>query len=92
MDDVFDSNRHISIAKELTKTFETIITGNTTKILHYLTECKEHQNGEFVVLVSGNKNAGEQEQLLQLRNFSYKNIHNLVRVFVVLMLWELKIV
>jgi 16S rRNA (cytidine1402-2'-O)-methyltransferase len=65
MDKVFNTGRQISIAKELTKTFETIITGNTTKILHYLTECKEHQNGEFVVLVSGNKNAGEQEQLLQ---------------------------
>jgi 16S rRNA (cytidine1402-2'-O)-methyltransferase len=64
MSETFDKNRQITIAKELTKKFETIITGNPEKILNYLTSEKEHQNGEFVVLIEGNKNANDSEKLL----------------------------
>lgn len=62
--DICEKDRQISIAKELTKKFETIITGNAEKILEYLTSDENHQNGEFVVLVSGVKHTHNAEKLL----------------------------
>jgi len=44
--------RHIVIAKELTKTFETYVSGTPSKVLAYFEEDPAHQKGEFVVMVS----------------------------------------
>ncbi len=50
---VFGGKRFAVIAKELTKTFETIYCGTLAEIINWLTSNKEHQKGEFVILVKG---------------------------------------
>lgn len=64
MSEIFANDRQICIAKELTKKFETIIIGNTAKIIQYLESDSNHQNGEFVVLISPNNKVGDKEKLL----------------------------
>ena len=44
--------RHIVIAKELSKAFETYVSGSANDVLKYLEEDAAHQKGEFVVMVS----------------------------------------
>lgn len=57
---VFGEDRMIVIARELTKTFETIHQARAGEIATWLAENKEQQNGEFVVLVEGNLQQDEQ--------------------------------
>lgn len=51
LNDLLEDNRHIVIAREITKKFEEIKRGNISEILMYFTENKEHQKGEFVIVV-----------------------------------------
>jgi len=50
---VFDQNRKAVIAREITKKFETIQNGVLPELLDWITQNKEQQQGEFVVLVQG---------------------------------------
>jgi len=44
--------RHMVIAKELTKAFETYVSGTPSDVLAYLEADAVHQKGEFVVMIS----------------------------------------
>ena len=50
--EVFGVNREVCLAKELTKSFETILTDKLTNLIEYLKADPNHQRGEFVILVS----------------------------------------
>ena len=52
MTDVFGRDRRVCLAKELTKSFETILTDNLPTLMGYLESDPSHQKGEFVILVS----------------------------------------
>ncbi len=52
---IFGDTRQMVLAKELTKQFEAIITGNAEYILQWLMEDERRQKGEFVVLLEGAK-------------------------------------
>lgn len=54
---IFGSERQGVLARELTKTFETIHAGTIEQINSWLTEDSNQQRGEFVVLIKGNEHA-----------------------------------
>ncbi len=62
---VLGDQRVVCLAKELTKSFETIKTDTLPNLLNYLQEDSAHQKGEFVILISAidkeNKVAGEEQ-------------------------------
>lgn len=47
------SERHIVVARELTKLHEEVIRGTAQEVLGYFNTHKDHVRGEFVVIVSG---------------------------------------
>ena len=56
MDDVlaiYGADHKVSIARELTKTYETIVTGTVLETHQRVTADKNMQRGEFVVLIEG---------------------------------------
>jgi len=59
MINVFGSDRHIVIARELTKTFETIHGAPAQELLEWLNSDDNNRRGEMVVMVSGYKNTDE---------------------------------
>jgi len=50
--EVFGERREVCLAKELTKSFETILTDKLPNLIDYLASDLSHQKGEFVILVS----------------------------------------
>jgi len=50
---VYEPSRKISIARELTKTYETIVTGSVDDIYQCVESDSNMQRGEFVVLIEG---------------------------------------
>jgi len=58
--------RRVSLAKEISKRYETIITNSLEEIINFLEDKPEHQKGEFVILIEGNKEVdmNEQKELL----------------------------
>ena len=50
--DVFGGSREVCLAKEITKSFETILTDKLPHLIEYLEADDNHQKGEFVILVS----------------------------------------
>ena len=46
-------SRHVVIAKELSKTFETFFSGSAAEALSWLQADPNHQRGEFVLMVAG---------------------------------------
>ncbi len=62
---VLGDQRIVCLAKELTKSFETIKTDTLPNLLEYLHEDTAHQKGEFVILIAAidkdNKIAGEEQ-------------------------------
>ncbi|MDP6162949.1 MAG: 16S rRNA (cytidine(1402)-2'-O)-methyltransferase [Candidatus Thioglobus sp.] len=50
--EVFGKSREVCLAKEITKSFETILTDKLPILIEYLESDSAHQKGEFVVLVS----------------------------------------
>ena len=52
MMDVFGETRRVCLAKELTKSFETILNDNLIALTDYLESDLSHQKGEFVLIVS----------------------------------------
>ena len=53
--DTFGADRTATVARELTKTFETILAGTLAILSKTLSEDENHKKGEFVVVVSGRK-------------------------------------
>lgn len=53
MGKVFGSQRRIVVARELTKTYETVLTGELSQVLQQIQADNKQQLGEFVVLVQG---------------------------------------
>lgn len=51
--EIFGAERIATIARELTKTFETIYNGTLAEIIQWLTKDTNQQKGEFVILVKG---------------------------------------
>ncbi len=66
MQDIFATDREICLAKELTKQFEKIITAPIANILNYLIVDDKHQKGEFVLLISPNKDNNANKQQLSI--------------------------
>jgi len=58
--------RRVSLSKEISKRYETIITNSIEEIINFLEDKPEHQKGEFVILIEGNKEVdmNEQKELL----------------------------
>ncbi len=50
---VFGEQRQVVIARELTKTFETVLSGTASQLLSQLTEDPNQCKGEFVLMVEG---------------------------------------
>lgn len=50
--EVFGENRQVCLAKELTKSFETILNDNLINLIDYLDSDSSHQKGEFVIIIS----------------------------------------
>ena len=50
--EVFGEKRQVCIAKEITKSFETILNDNLVNLIEYLTSDSSHQKGEFVIIIS----------------------------------------
>ena len=58
---VFGKEREICLAKELTKTFETVLTTNIPSLIDYISSDPSHQKGEFVILISSTAKKGKLE-------------------------------
>ncbi|MES2141313.1 MAG: 16S rRNA (cytidine(1402)-2'-O)-methyltransferase [Pseudomonadota bacterium] len=54
---ILGPKRYVVLARELTKTFETIHAGNLEQLRPWLVDNTNQQRGEFVVLVKGNEHA-----------------------------------
>lgn len=52
---VFGADRHVVLARELTKKFETVLSGNFTQVIDILSLDDNQCRGEFVVIVEGLK-------------------------------------
>lgn len=50
---VLGENRHISMGRELTKTFETIKSGTVSELKTFIESDANQQKGEFVLAISG---------------------------------------
>lgn len=59
MQTVFGTERHAVLAREITKTYETITSGSLAELLAFTLSDDNQQKGEFVVLVHGNTQAQE---------------------------------
>jgi 16S rRNA (cytidine1402-2'-O)-methyltransferase len=51
--EAFGGDRPIAVARELTKTFETVLRGRAESVLSQLQDDKNQKKGEFVVMVGG---------------------------------------
>ena len=58
---VFGIDREVCLAKEITKTFETILTTNIPSLIDYISSDPSHQKGEFVILISSTAKKGKLE-------------------------------
>ena len=66
---VFGPDRYVVIAKELTKTFETIYGNTLEEVQSWLTTDQQRQKGEFVILVKGaEKTATIDPEILRILN------------------------
>jgi 16S rRNA (cytidine1402-2'-O)-methyltransferase len=66
--EVFGENRHVVIARELTKKFETIYNGSLSEIKNWLESDINQQKGEFVILVHGNEQFDSQKISIETAN------------------------
>ena len=53
MADILGGEREATLARELTKTFETVLSGSLASLLEQLQADSQQQKGEFVVMVHG---------------------------------------
>lgn len=52
---VLGGDRYMVLAREITKTFETVMAGTVSEVLNALDQDTDQRRGEFVLLVEGNK-------------------------------------
>ena len=64
--EVFGEKRQVCLAKEITKSFETIINDNLVNLIEYLTSDSSHQKGEFVIIISSANKVDLNEAQVQL--------------------------
>jgi len=62
MSNVLGEDRLATVARELTKTFETINTDSLKNLIRWMEEDSDQKRGEFVVIVSGNPNSLTSEE------------------------------
>lgn len=67
MTEVFGSNRKATLARELTKLYETIKTGNLKELYEIIQNNPEQQKGEFVILVHGAEEARSSTENLEVQ-------------------------
>lgn len=73
----FGDDRIAVLAKELTKTFETIYSNTLFELQNWLTEKSVRQKGEFVILISGttkDKNVGVNSEALRILSLLAKDL------------------
>lgn len=61
---VLGSQRSVVVARELTKKFETVVSGSAQAVLDQISQDANQQRGEFVLMLAGvdkSENAGQQE-------------------------------
>lgn len=68
MVNIFGEQRQAAIAKELTKSFETIINGTLIKLQQWLNEDSLRQKGEFVILIHGAEQITQPAAALDISN------------------------
>jgi len=54
MKSIFGISREVTIARELTKTFETIYSNSLENTIKWMQDDHQQKKGEFVIIVSGN--------------------------------------
>ena len=65
--EVFGNDKKICLAKEITKSYETIITDTVEKVIEWMKADNKHSNGEFVLLLEGAEKTSEiPTEVLQL--------------------------
>ncbi|ORU89911.1 MAG: rRNA (cytidine-2'-O-)-methyltransferase [Cycloclasticus sp. symbiont of Poecilosclerida sp. M] len=62
--DVYEPSRKMAIARELTKTYETVVSKTVEEVLQVVQSDKNMQRGEFVVLIEGLDRKKSQEEAL----------------------------
>lgn len=62
--DVFGELRRMTVARELTKKFETVFTGSATDVVAWLNDDPKQQQGEFVLVVEGGEPAPFENQVV----------------------------
>lgn len=63
---VFGEEKQICLAKELTKTFETVLTQEVSTIIEWLKEDEKRQKGEFVVLISPSEKTTNKDEIVHI--------------------------
>lgn len=72
---VFGNDRYVVIAKELTKTFETVYGNTLIEVQNWLLAKQERQKGEFVILAKGTeKNVEINSEVLRILKLAAKNL------------------
>ena len=64
--EVFGEKRQVCLAKEITKSFETILNDNLVNLIEYLASDSSHQKGEFVIIISPANKVDLDEAQVQL--------------------------
>ena len=64
--------RHVVLAKELTKQFETVVAGCAAELLEWLHADPRHANGEFVLIVAGEPGAPGEDLPEQARRWTLR--------------------
>lgn len=65
MEQVFGKTRKAVLAKELTKQFETFVSGPFSELLAFLNVDEKHQKGEFVLMIEGSEKAVQSDEVIR---------------------------
>lgn len=52
LESVLDASRKVTVMRELTKMFESVVSGSASELVQYFTEHQKEVRGEFVIIVS----------------------------------------
>jgi 16S rRNA (cytidine1402-2'-O)-methyltransferase len=62
MENLYGAERHIVLARELTKLYEDVFRGNLGQLTTWISSDDNHRKGEFVVIVAGKTTDDDEEQ------------------------------